>query len=157
MKRWLHGVELLVDEMIPLLLIILIFFTIAETMLPDSQWIGISADIYDGIVVLFFISDLTFKYRRTRNALKFVRKYWIELIASFPLFLVVRFVEVFGYAKEIRESQVIAQQIRTLRGASRSSRLIKFFDLTGFKKVKKFWSKPTGKHRKNKKSRKSRK
>ncbi len=146
MKLWLHGIELLVDEMIPLLLMALIFFMIIEEIFPESNIVRLSVDIYDGILVLFFVSDLVFKYKRTRNTAVFIKKYWLLIIASFPLFLVVRFLEVFGIAREAREAQQMAQSIRRLRGAARSSRLLRFLEFSRFKKIKKFWVKPTGRH-----------
>lgn len=150
MKRWLHTIELFVDETIPFLLVALLFVTMIETVFNESHFVRLSADVYDGIVVLFFISDLAFKYHRTRNLPNFLKKYWIEIIASFPLFLVVRFLEFTGLAQRAAEGQQIARTIRQLRTTARSSRLLRFLtsvqDFKFYKRVRKFWEKPTGKH-----------
>src|SRR3989338_4432154 len=127
MKRWLHTVELSVDEIIPLLLVVLLVVSIIETAFPESHIIRLSVDIYDGIVVLVFISDLTFKYHRMRNNVPgFLRKYWLEIVASFPLFLVIRFLEFAGFAQRAVEGQQVARSVRQLREVARASRLLRF-------------------------------
>lgn len=150
MKRWLHNAELLVDETIPFLLVVLLITSIIETIFPESELIRLGVDIYDSIVILFFISDISFKYHRTRNMPNFLKKYWLEIIASFPLFLVVRFLEFAGLAQRAAEGQQIASTVRQLRAVARSSRLLRFLvsvqDFKFYKRVRKFWEKPTGKH-----------
>lgn len=156
MKRWLHTVELFVDETIPLLLVILLLVTMVETIFPESDILRLGVDIYDGIVILFFISDLSFKYQKTRNIPNFFKKYWLEILASFPIFLVVRYLEWVGLAQRASEGQQLARILRQFRAVARSSRLLRFLvsvqDFKFYKRVRRFWEKPTGKHYRHEKS-----
>lgn len=86
----------------------------------------------------------------------FLRKYWLEIIASFPVFIVVRYLEWVGFAQRASEGQEIARTLRQIKAAARSSRLLRFLvSIQNFKlygRVKKFWQKPDMRHhmRKNK-------
>ncbi len=46
--------------------------------------------IFDGIIVLFFLVDLTFKWLHVKDALRFVKLYWLDLIAVMPFYLIFR-------------------------------------------------------------------
>jgi len=67
--------------------------------------------LIDSFIILVFIIDLGFKFNRTRNIPKFIGKYWLEIIAVFPFYLIFRLLEVtFGFLELsgiIRESQNI--------------------------------------------------
>ena len=159
MKRWLHQLEVFIDATIPFLLIVLLFVTVIETIFSDSPTVTTMADIYDFIVVSFFLGDLGFKYQRMKhNTPKFVKKYWLEIIASLPIFLMIRIVEFAGSVSSAAEWRRIALQLRDTRSLSatvRSGRTLRFLtsiqDSAIYERAKKFWLRPTGKHYKNEK------
>jgi len=156
MKRWLHKIELLVDKIIPYSLVLLFFLIIGEIFYADR--IGpyrIYISIFDGFVIFIFVIDLAFKYIRIRNFPKFFKKYWLEIIAVFPAFLVLRIVEEFIIIVKLEESIGISQDViefgdRTVPRVSRMRYFSRFIRplarLPRFLKAFSFYEKPTGRH-----------
>ncbi len=110
MKKWAHKVEHFIDKTIPylvlvLLVIIIISFFFHETALRYH----IQIEKIDMLVVAVFIADLVFKFIRVRKIKKFIRLYWIDILAVFPFYLVVRLVEevylVFRLSETVQETQ----------------------------------------------------
>src|SRR3989338_8176599 len=96
MKPWLHKIELIADKLIPYSLIILLFIIIGEFFFHEKiEPYAIFAEIIDNAIILIFVLDLIFKYVRIRNFPNFMRKYWLEVIAVFPAFLILRLLERF--------------------------------------------------------------
>ncbi|MFH1209537.1 MAG: hypothetical protein V1663_01995 [archaeon] len=112
MKPWLHKVEIIVDKLVPYIVVLLLFLISGEffykTFLEKYGFYVILADYF--IIAVFFI-DLCFKYYRVRNFKTFLKKYWIDIIAVFPFFLLFRVVEevyaLFRISAEIGEGQKI--------------------------------------------------
>ena len=94
MKPWLHKIEVIVDKIIPYLVLILLILIIGEfthyKLIEDNEDIVL---LIDYIIVIFFLIDLSFKYYRVKNFKIFVKKYWLEILAIFPFFLIFRLVE----------------------------------------------------------------
>ena len=124
MKPWLHKVEFITDKIIPYLVFILLILIIGEfthySLIQENEKTVV---IIDYFIVSIFIIDLSFKYYRIRNAKTFFKKYWLDLIAVFPFFLVFRVVEelviLFRISAELGESQKI---LHILTEAGRISR-----------------------------------
>ena len=60
--------------------------------------------IADTAVAFVFVTDLVLKYRRVNSVKKFIRLYWLEILAVFPFYLLFRvltFASDFGPASEI--------------------------------------------------------
>ncbi len=112
MKPWLHKIEVIIDKSIPYLVLILLILIIGEfthnKFIQDHDNLVLSIDY--GIVIIFVI-DLMFKYYRVKNAKTFVKKYWLDIIAVFPFFLIFRLVEelilFFRISSELAQSQQI--------------------------------------------------
>ncbi len=105
MKPWLHKLEIFADKVIPYLVLILLIligldFFYHETILPYEEEIL----VLDYFIVLVFIVDLSFKYYRVKNAKTFLKKYWLDIIAVFPFFLIFRLVEEIIILTRISES-----------------------------------------------------
>jgi hypothetical protein len=97
MKKWMHKIEVIVDKLIPFCLVVLLFIIIIELGfegLIEHYHLHIPIIIADGFVVGVFVADLIFKYIRTRKIKEFARKYWLDILAVFPFFLIFRIVEV---------------------------------------------------------------
>lgn len=114
MKRWLHKLEKIVDIIIPYCLILLIFIIVLELGFHDfiyEHGLLLPIEIADYFVIFIFVLDLIFKYIRVRNIRKFFRKYWLEIIAVFPFFLIFRLAELAFGLTEISEGVKTAQSI----------------------------------------------
>jgi hypothetical protein len=97
MKRFLHKIEVLADKIIPYLLILLLIIILLDIFYPVSlDPYRFEIDVIDYIIIAFFAVDLIFKYVRLRNPKEFLKKYWIEIIATLPFFLVARIIEEFA-------------------------------------------------------------
>ncbi len=180
MKPWLHKIEVMVDRIIPYLLILLLFIIIGEVFYAEkleSYHFFVSA--FDGFIVFIFALDLMFKYIHIRNFPKFFRKYWLEIIAIFPAFLVLRLFEEFiplanvdktqAYLHEAveikREGRLIIMEAEKIGEASRIrlfeqfirpiARMPRFLKAFRFYRrilrAFRFYEKPTRKHHPNEK------
>lgn len=126
MKLWLHKIELGIDKIIPYSLIILFFLIIGGLFFeheiePYEKYVS----VIDSIIIFIFVLDLMFKYVRVKDIPKFFKRYWLEIIAIFPAFLVLRIVEEFAIIVNLEESIVASQEVIELgeRTIPRTSRL----------------------------------
>lgn len=167
MKPWLHKVERIVDTSIPYLLVILFFVIIGEIFFQNEiKPYGIFVGIVDNFIILIFVLDLIFKYMRIRNFPNFFRKYWLEIIAAFPAFLILRlferFIPVASLGETVqaslhetiqieREGKLLAREIESMeKEASRLRYFSRFLRpiarVPRFLKAFSFYEKPTGRH-----------
>lgn len=161
----LHKVEKLVDASIGPLLAVLFIVIIGELFFssrfePYHKY----ADYFDILLISVFAVDLAFKFNRVRKIPLFLRKYWIEIIATIPFFLVFRFTEFFGLNELVERSQTIAHEVPEVeklereagsivkdagRG-SRAARAMRVFRALSrfprFLRVLHFFEMPTGRH-----------
>ncbi len=118
MKPWVHKIEVIVDKSIPYLVLILLVLLIGEfthyKLVEENENIVL---IIDYFVVLVFIVDLSFKYYRVKDSKIFIKKYWLDIIAVFPFFLLFRLVEevilFFRIGSEIFKAQDILTIVHT--------------------------------------------
>lgn len=131
LPRWLQGVEHFIDLAIPFMLVLLGILIILEfTHYVDDyhdflMWL-------DYFIILFFIADLSFKWYHVHNYLKFIKLYWVDLLAIFPFYTVFR---VYRFAAEAAIATEEAQKLvheaallreaKVLREAELSSKIIK--------------------------------
>ncbi len=96
MSRFLYISEVFVDKSIPYILILLLFVIILDVFYPERfEHYGFLINIFDLFVVFVFALDLAFKYRRMKilHQHGFIRKYWLDIVAVFPFYLVFRIFE----------------------------------------------------------------
>jgi|SRR3989344_3260388 len=123
MNKYLRMLESITHELIPYLLIGLAFVIIVDNplwSLYNLHQFETTLFIFDAIVVFFFVTDLVFKWFKIKNATKFIKLYWIDLIAVFPFYLCFRlFSEIsalFRLGSEISETtQKIAHETILIR------------------------------------------
>lgn len=97
MKRWLNKIEHFVDFIIPYALILLAILIIGELFYEELIHPYLTlVNIIDWIIIGVFVIDLTFKWFRIRNIKGFVKRYWLDIIAVMPFFLVFRLLEEIG-------------------------------------------------------------
>ncbi|MFH1063571.1 MAG: hypothetical protein V1729_00655 [Candidatus Woesearchaeota archaeon] len=93
MRPGMHKIEVLVDKIIPYCLVLLLaiitldlgFKEFVEAHHLHPYILGA-----DYIVIGVFVVDLIFKYMRTKHLKDFFRKFWLDILAVFPFFLVFR-------------------------------------------------------------------
>jgi len=174
MKRWLHRIELWVDKVIPYSLVVLLILIIGEIFFKhEFEPYSIYVSIVDGFIIFIFVIDLIFKYVRIRNFPKFFKSYWLEIIAVFPAFLVLRLVEEFIILVKLgetfesvgetaqsafheivgveKEGKILMREVeRTGQGVSRLRYYHRFVKplarFPRFFKAFSFYEKPTGRH-----------
>jgi hypothetical protein len=94
MKRWLHRVEKIIDKIIPYTLVVLLVIIILEIFYHDvAVRYHTIIEVLDFFIIFIFATDLIFKYNKVRNVKKFLKRYWLDIIAIFPFFLVFRVFE----------------------------------------------------------------
>ncbi len=120
MHKLLKAIEKLVDRAIPLLVVILAVVIILE-FTSDIKRLEPGITYLDYLIIAFFVVDLAFKWHRTKNILKFIRFYWIDILAVFPFYLMFRVyssaAELLRIGEEISESQKFAHEAVLLREA----------------------------------------
>ena len=127
MNHFFKRLEVIVDRLIPYCLVLLIIIILAELFAHDLVApYHLYFEIADGIIIAIFVTDLIFKYRRAQSMPKFLKRYWIEIIALFPAFLVVRVAEEFVLlASNIDEAISLSQETLEVgeRAGSKASRV----------------------------------
>jgi len=132
---------------------LLLFLIIGEIFFAQKvEPFSVYVSIIDGIIIAIFIVDLGFKYVRTKDIPKFFKKYWMEIIAVFPAFLVVRIIEEFVIIANLEGSLALSQEALEVeaRAGTRASRLHYFSRfvmplarLPRFLKAFKFYERPS--------------
>lgn len=161
----IKKIEHLTDRVIPYLLGILAVILITEFFFKHTAEIyHTEIIIADYIIIFFFTLDLIFKYTRVRKLKLFLKKYWLDIIAVFPFFLIFRLFEeilIFFRLPELTETQKflhigletekLAKEERALRELAelqketqltRTRLFARFFRLPRFIKVFPFYEKP---------------
>jgi hypothetical protein len=162
MKGFWLWLELVVDKLIPYLLVFIFAIIVLDIFYPASlEPYHLEIEIIDAAILCLFATDLVFKYISTRNTARFLRKYWVEIIAVLPFFVVARIVEeivgIFAVSEDIARVQrvvhegiVAEERIAADVGRSyRFARIVRPIARTPrFAKALRFYKKP-GKHKQN--------
>src|SRR3989344_2798204 len=94
MKKMWHRVELFIDNIIPYSLVLLFALVIVELAFSELiEPYAIYVTIVDYAIITIFVADLVFKYIKVRRIPTFLRKYWLDILAVFPFFLLFRVFE----------------------------------------------------------------
>ncbi len=168
MKKWMHKAEKIVDDAIPVLLFLFVLVVALEIFFPEeAEPLQNHIDIFDTLVIGVFIADLFFKYQRIRNFPKFVKKYWLEIFAIVPFYLVFRlfeYLQLVQFAERgtkfinetrfMRGPALMIREAQKAEGLSRTAKLLQFKPLVRLTRLLAaipFFEKPTGGHHLGKK------
>jgi len=137
-KGWLGKLERFTDKTIPLWVIILTVLIVVE----NPFWTLAHLDEYepwvtivDGLIVLFFFIDLVFKWYTVRHWKKFLKLYWLDILAVFPFYLIARawvsIAVLLRIGEELGEGQKFLHEFILLREAEliKETRLAKEAEL----------------------------
>lgn len=111
MEKWLHRTEIIVDKSIPYLLLLLLVLIMGELFFAgkiEAYHSYVSA--IDWLIIGIFVLDLGFKYVRSKNIPSFFKEYWLEILAVFPAFLVVRMIEEFIRIANLEQAILLSQE-----------------------------------------------
>src|SRR3972149_927457 len=113
--KYAEIIEHVVDRLIPVMVVLLGLMLIGEFTVGLEHYEPY-VTYADYMIVTFFVLDLYFKWQRTRNVLKFLKLYWIDLIAVFPFYLIFRlYLAATEVAKVGEEAQKVAHEAALLR------------------------------------------
>lgn len=128
---WLEKIERFVDRAIPYMLVLLTILLVVEFTHIADPYHDMFVTI-DYFIVVFFIIDLCFKWYHTREVLKFIKLYWIDIIAVFPFYAFFRFYlaasEFFvagEQAQKFMHEAVLLREAKLLREAEFSAKVAK--------------------------------
>lgn len=93
LKPFWFSVELLVDRLIPYLLVILLIIVFLDLFTDYLLVFAFEIEVFDIFIIVVFGLDLIFKYLWAKGQKGFIRKYWIDILAIIPFFLVFRLAE----------------------------------------------------------------
>lgn len=116
MKRWMHKIEVIVDRAITpclLLLLVIIILDLGFHDFVEHYHLGHYIHMADYFVIFIFVLDLFFKYIRVRKIPTFIKKYWLDILAVFPFFLLFRAFELAAgaFSAAISETAQTAQAV----------------------------------------------
>ncbi|MDP3917527.1 MAG: ion transporter [Nanoarchaeota archaeon] len=112
MKKGFHKVERFVDTIVPYMVVLLMIIIIISLFFHELALdYHLEITILDYIIVTTFAVDLVFKYIRIRKIKKFIKLYWLDILAVFPFYLFLRAVEevylIFRVSDTLKEGQSI--------------------------------------------------
>ena len=122
---WMQEFEHFTDHIIPYLVIALAIILLLENpfwtlvhLENYEPWIT----VFDSLIIFFFVADLVFKWIKTQNVRKFLKLYWLDIVAVFPFYLGFRaYTELAGFffiGEEVTEAgQKVAHEAVLLREA----------------------------------------
>ena len=130
MKAWLHRIEVTADKIIPYLVVLLLFLIFGEFFYKEfleSYYLYVV--IIDYFIISVFVIDLCFKFYRVRKFNIFLKKYWLDIIAVFPFFLLFRVIEeiaaVLRISGEISEGQKVVHTGIEIERIAKEERIIR--------------------------------
>jgi len=133
-ETFYNKLERFIDKIIPYTIIILLFIIIRdlffhEFLIEYEHYI----QLIDEIIIGIFIIDLIFKYKHTKTFRKFLKTSWLDILAVFPFYIILRFVEeiiiIFRFSETLETSQKLLHE--TIIVSEESGKIIKELEKTG--------------------------
>jgi hypothetical protein len=126
--------EDLVDKSVPYLVALLLVVIIVDFGFPAyAEEHRALVDAVDWFVIGMFTLDLAFKFNRIRDIPEFVRRYWLDILAVFPFYLMFRFVDeaifITGASELVRGAQPLFHEATQLEKAG--ANVVKEAEATG--------------------------
>lgn len=113
----IKKIEELIDTSIPYALFVLLILLILEFSIDTTPYEK-AIRIIDEVIFILFIADLCFKYRHVNNTLRFIKLYWIEILAVFPFYLVIRaYTALLELSKGVEETQKVLHEAVLIKEA----------------------------------------
>jgi hypothetical protein len=133
-----------VNRSIPVLVILLLLVIMLDNPLweiYDLDRYETSMIIFSTAVFFFFIFDLFFKWQRIKKLGRFIRLYWIDILAVFPFYLCFRAYSGIAYfflesgditkaAQELVHESIILKEMDILKGLKETKPILKIIKVT---------------------------
>jgi len=118
----------LVQLLIPPSLVLLLVVTIIELFYGVGDIMSLFIDVFDVYVIIIFAIDLYFRWQETPHFWPYVKKHFLDIIATIPFNFIFLGVEGLVLIKALRGVRIIARVVRFARFAryTRLLRLIRF-------------------------------
>ena len=111
----IKKIEEWIDTSIPYALFVLLILLILEFTADTTPYEKIILFI-DEIIFILFVADLCFKYWHVNNTLHFIKLYWIEILAVFPFYLIIRaYTTLLELSRGIEETQKVLHEAELLK------------------------------------------
>ncbi|NQV91190.1 amino acid permease, partial [Candidatus Woesearchaeota archaeon] len=120
-----------VQVLIPPSLILLLTFTIIELFYNLPGWFVFTLELFDAYVIIIFAIDLYYRWFETPKFVPYVKKHWLDIIATIPFPFIFWGVEGLALLQGLKGIRLLARAARALKAArltklSRMIRLIRF-------------------------------
>lgn len=122
--EFLRAFEWFTDLIIPYLLIALAIELAVDNplwQLYDLHYLEPFITYFDYFILFFFVTDLVFKWFHVRNVIKFVKLYWLDILAVLPFYFAfrvyARIAALAAVGEEIAEAQKVAHEVVLAREA----------------------------------------
>ncbi|MBT4824249.1 amino acid permease [Candidatus Woesearchaeota archaeon] len=133
-----NELDAFVNLLIPPSLVLLLIVTIIELFYGFSQGMSIFIDFFDLFVIIIFAIDLYFRWFETPHLIPYIKKHYLDIIATIPFNLIFLGLEGLTMIRALRGVRIIARVsrfakfaryakfIRLLRFAARAPRFLRF-------------------------------
>jgi len=117
----------IIDVLIPPSLVLLLIVTIVELFYGVGRF-GVLIDIFDYYVIVIFAIDLYYRWQELPHFIPFIKKYYLDIIATIPYNLIFVGIEQLTLLKALRGIRIIGRIARLARFArlGRLLRLLRF-------------------------------
>jgi amino acid transporter len=114
--------------LIPPSLILLLIVTIIELFYGVGDRMALFIDIFDIYVIIIFAIDLAFRWKDTPQFVPYIKKHFLDIIATIPFNLIFLGIEGLALVRALRGVRLIARLVRFARFAryGRLLRLVRF-------------------------------
>ena len=113
----IQKIEEWIDTSIPYALFVLLILLVLEFTIDTTPYEKIIL-FTDEIIFVLFVTDLCFKYHHVNNTLHFIKLYWIEILAVFPFYLLIRaYTALLELSKGVEETQKVLHETMLIKEA----------------------------------------
>ncbi len=123
-----NNLDKTIQLLIPPSLVLLLTITVIELFYGVGKVMAIFIDIFDIYVIIIFAIDLYYRWQETPKFFPYVKKHFLDIIATIPFNLIFLGIEGLALIKAFRGVRIIARVARMARFAryGRLLRLIRF-------------------------------
>lgn len=106
--------DTVVQYLIPPSLVLLLIATIVEIFFGVSQ-LGLFVDIFDAYIIIIFAIDLYYRWQENPHFIPWVKKYFLDIIATIPFNLIFLGIEGLVFLQALRGVRIVVRALRSAR------------------------------------------
>lgn len=104
----------IIQHIIPIALVLLLTASIIELFYDVSQYY-LLIDFFDVFIIIIFAIDLYYRWQETPHLWSYLRKHWLDIIATIPFNFIFIGIEGLGFLRALRGVRIVARYGRMLR------------------------------------------